>query len=402
MTTSPYSVRVLDRERRVIAVLSVLDEPRYSRRPRTATEIIISIPRVKHDPAQEFSVATGSDEQLITGSGANVMLGQVITRSKLGAIKRGHYLEVWRDDEVEITGRIELRDVHPDVIEVTAYTEEILLKDLLSPEQYGINYDNLDCADVIRDALDGWETRRLKSKADWDRRVTGSNVQAWDAAGGSLWLARDSEGAYHRNGHAVYEFNSADFPGFQRWDRIRWASDYDDNSLVYTTIQYRFGTSGPWLPDTTWPSYEPDEDEEEEEEEEEELTQMLTGERGVLPDQLGLAITGTDPILQVRVNLYTDDPDSQDEDEEGTMGSSPVFFALEVIARTNGPVTAGDIPAETGVTARGINASNSEQFEIIRQAAEQADLDFEVRGGLINVGEAFGPDISGEVNLVTS
>src|SRR5690625_5046887 len=106
MTSTPYSVRVLDRERRVIAVLDVLDEPRYSRRPRTATEIIISIPRVKHDPAQEFSVATGSDEQLITGSGANVMLGQVITRSKLSAIKRGHYLEVWRDDEVEITGRI--------------------------------------------------------------------------------------------------------------------------------------------------------------------------------------------------------------------------------------------------------------------------------------------------------
>lgn len=353
------TVRLLNKNRELIRVLTGVSDPAYARRPRSATEVTVSLPR-----------ATAP------------------------AIDRGMFLELWRGEEREAIGRIDIRDVDPDFIHVTAFTEEVLLKDYKCPDQYTPVFASMDAADAIRLALARWRTRRVKTKAQWQASVSSSNVEAHDAAGGSLWLSRDGQGQYHRSGYAIYQFNSSDFPGFTSWDRVRWASDYPPEGLVFTTIQYRFGTSGSWIPSTEWPSYETDD--------EDELTQMLTGERGVLPDRLGLAITGTNPVLQVRVNLYTDDPDSQEEDEEDTAGSSPVFFALEVIARATGPVGAGDIPPSFGVTVSGINADNVDAFEIIRQVCEQVDVGFNVVDGLCNTAEAFGPDLSGDVNLVTS
>lgn len=353
------TIRLLNQDREILHVLTGVAEPRYSRRPHAATEIEVTIPR----------------------AGAP-------------AVDRSQFLELWRGEQREATGRIEIRDVSPSTITITAFTEEILLKDYQSPAQYGPVFAGMSASEAIRHALARWRCRRVKTAAEWAASVTRQNVEARDAAGGTLWLARNAEGAYHRNGHAVYQFNSSSFPGFTGWDRIRWASDYPPDGLVFTTIQYRFGTSGPWLPDATWPSYDGDDPEE--------PTQTLTGERGVMPDQLGLALTGTSSVLQVRVNLYTDDQDSQEEDEEETSGSSPVFFALEVIARAAGPVQAGDLAPELDdVTVQGITADDTEAFDIIRQICEQAEADYAVTDGLCHVAEAFGPDLSGEVNLVT-
>lgn len=355
------TLRVLNRARETLAILLNVSDPQFTREPRAATEITVTVPRA--DPNVQH-------------------------------LQLGNYVEVLQDDVKIATGRIDLRDATPTEVTITAFTEEILLKDYKCPSDYGPVFATMDAADVVRECLERWETRRVKSKANWQTAVSSVNVAAEDVAGGSLWLARDGNGAYHRNGHAVFQFNSSSFPGFTRWDRIRWASDYPPDSLVFTTVQYRFGTSGPWLPDVSWPSYETDDPEE--------LTQTLTGERGVLPDQVGLALSGTNPILQVRVNLYTDDPDSQDEDEEGTMGSSPAFYALEVIARAAGPVTEGDIPATLDHTVTGITASDTPAFDIIRQALEQAESGFQVHHGEIDVAGAFGPDLSTEINLVTN
>ncbi len=351
------SVRILDRNRAVLAVLPGAFDARYTRRPLSATEVSVSVPR--DSPGLEHAV-------------------------------RGNLLEVWRGQVLEASGRLELRDVSGGVITLTAYTEEILLKDSRLPAAYGAVFSGMDAADVIRACLDGWAVKRIKSATEWADTTGISKVVAVDAGGGTLWLARDGDGKYERNGYAYYRFTAASIPNFKGWDRIRWASDYPADGLVYTTIQYRFGTSGTWLPNVTWPS-------------DGDPSQTLTGERGVLPDEQGLSLGGaTNSILEVRCNLYSDDQDSQEEGETGTSGTSPRFYALEVIARTTGVITAGSIPASTGVTMQAVNADATTAFDVIRDACEQAKLDFQVLQGQLSAAEAFGPSLTNVVNLVTS
>lgn len=351
------TARILDRARAVLTVLPEAFDARYSRRPLAATEVVVSVPR--DSPGLEHAV-------------------------------RGNLIEVWRDQTLEASGRLELRDVSGGVITLTAYTEEILLKDVRLPAAYGAVFSGMDAADVIRACVDGWAVKRIKAASEWAAYVGRVNAQAVDAGGGTLWLTRDGAGKYERAGYAYYRFNSSDFPGFKSWDRIRWASDYPPDGLVYTTVQYRLGTSGAWLPTITWPS-------------DGDPPQTLTGERGVLPDELGLDLGGaTNAILEVRCNLYSDDQDSKEEGETGTSGTSPRFYALEVIARTTGVVAAGAIPAATGVTMQAVNADATTAFDVIRDACEQAKLDFQVVQGQLTAAQAFGPTLTNIVNLVTS
>lgn len=351
------SVRILDRQRAVLAVLPEAFDARYSRRPLSATEVTVSVPR--DSPGLEHAV-------------------------------RGNLIEVWRGSTIEASGRLELRDVQGGTITLTAYTEEILLKDARLPPVYGAALSGRDAADVIRACLDGRVVKRVKSPSEWADNAGTSGVQIVDAAGGSLWLARDGNGKYLRNGYAYYNFSAASIPGFKAWDRIRWASDYPADGLVYTTIQYRFGPTGPFLPTISWPS-------------DGDPPQTLTGERGVLPDELGLDLGGaTDPNLTIMVRLYSDDQDSQEEGETTTSGTSPRFYALEVIARTTGTITSGTIPTSTGTIMQAVNADAVTPFDVIRDACEQAKLDFQVLQGALSVAEAFGPSLTNIVNLVTS
>jgi len=365
------TVRILDPATRgVLAVLPEATDPRYSRRPRSATEIVVTVPR----DAPGLAHAT-----------------------------RGRLLEVWRGDELEASGRLELRDVSGDSVLLTAYTEEIRLKDYRTPAVYGAALSGRDAADVIRACLDRWYPIRLKTVKEWlelsehMRSRLSSGVSAHDAGGGTLWLARDAQGRYVRSGWVRYMFDSSTIPGFTGWDRIRWASDYPPDGLVYTTVQYLLSDGGAvphpsdptgYLPNVSWqsPSTNP---------------QTLYGERGVLPDEIGIDLGGaTNRYLYVVLRLYTDDQTSQEEGEEGTSGSSPRFYALEVVARTQGEIIAGDIPAETGVTVQAINADSATAFDVIRDACEQANLDFQVVTGALHVAESFGGEDG--LHLVTS
>lgn len=355
-----YSLRVLDLDRSVLAILDRVSNPTYTRKKREATAIVVTLPR--------------GDQ-------------------KLDSIQRGRFLEVWRNGVREASGRIELRDVLKHTVVVTAYTEEILLKDYITPAAYGAVLSNMDAIDVVKACIDGWHTVSIKSVEQWSTTVERNRVEPKDAVNGSLWLTRNASGQYQREGYAVYQFRAVDIPGFKSWERIRWSSDYPPDSMVFTTIQWREGTSGTWLPTTSWPSCTGGDCE---------SPQTLRGERGVMPDQIGLRINSTAAVLQVRCNLYSDDQESKEEDEANTSGSSPRFFALEVIARTAGTITTGSLPASAGVTAKGINADSATAFDVIRQATEQANLDFEVTARQLSVAESFGTDLSGEVNLVTS
>lgn len=363
------TARILDRDRNVLSVLPEVFDPRYSRRPRSATEVIVSLPR--NAPGLQHAV-------------------------------RGNLLEVWRGETLEASGRLELRDVAGGVVTLTAYTEEILLKDYRTPAAYGAALSGLDAADVVRSCLNRWMVQRVKSVADWNGdnipSQYRSNVQAIDAAGGSLWLTRNGAGQYERSGHVVFTFEGSEIPGFAGWDRIRWSSDWPPDGLVYTTVQYFLNNSssapGPasssWLPNISFPS-------------DSDNSQTLRGERGVLPDELGIDLGGDTRLrLHVICRLYTDDQVSQEEGETGTSGSSPRFFALEAIARVNTPLTAGEIPAATGKTIQAVNADTVTAFDVVRDACEQAGLDFQVRQGQLHVADAFGPSLTASVNLVTS
>src|SRR5690606_35873389 len=112
------SIRILNPlTRSVLAVLPEAFDARYARQPRTAMEIVAAVPR----DAPGLAYAT-----------------------------RGNLLEVWRGEELEASGRIEIRDVSGDAVLLTAYTEEIRLKDYRTPAVYGAALSGRDAADVIR------------------------------------------------------------------------------------------------------------------------------------------------------------------------------------------------------------------------------------------------------------
>lgn len=390
-----FTLCVLNEARELIAALDEIAKPQFSKRSRAATEITVTVPRdITPDTIILYRLVTGDGEQFVTGDGKAMLAQTRDSPSKLGFLQRGNFLQIFRHDVPIASGRIEIRDVDPDWVTVTAYTEEILLQDYRTPDQYSAVLNGLDAADAIRLCLQRWHTVRIKTAGQWDDGSL-TDTEAWDAAGGSLWLERDNEGAYKRNGYAIYTFDAGDIPGFLEWDRIRWLADYPPNGLVYSTIQYRFGTSGPWIPSTSWPSLL-DEDGDPDPE-----GQTITGERGILPDQLGLYVGTNNATLQVRVNLYSDDPDSEDDDEEGTSGSSPVAFALEVIARTAGPVSEGDIPISTGHTVLGVAADGATALDVVQQVCEQAKLEFEVVNGALTVAEKLGPDLDDDINLIS-
>lgn len=363
------TVLILDPATR--AVLTVLPEAvsvTYARRPRTATEITVTVAR----DAPGLAHAT-----------------------------RGRLLEVWRGTTLEASGRLELRDVTRSTVTLTAYTEEIVLKDYVTPDAYGAALSGRDAADVIRACLDRWHTIRLKAAADWQAggsvaNLAMTNVQAVDAGNGTLWLTRNGSGQYERAGYVRLTFDADTIPGFTGWERVRWASDYPPDGLVYTTLQYALSNSATlpgesstsWLPNVSWqsPSTNP---------------QTLKGERGVLPDEIGLELGGaTERYLHVICRLYSDDQTSQEEGEVDTSGSSPRWYALEVVARTGGPIQAGSIPASTGVTVQALQADNAPAFDVIRAACEQAELDFQVLAGALNVAESFGGEDG--LHLITS
>src|SRR5690606_27724115 len=65
-----------------------------------------------------------------------------------------------------------------------------------------------------------------------------------------------------------------------------------------------------------------------------------------------------------------------------------------------GEVLEGDIPASTDHTVQAINADSATAFDVIRDACEQANLDFQVHGGALHVAESFGGEDG--LHLVTS
>lgn len=309
-----------------------------------------------------------SAEQALNAAGTIVLdvpRGDV----KLSSAPLGATLEIRRGTERLLRGRIVARDVEPDIVALTALTEEALLGDARTPPTYGPVLAGLDLADLARELNRRWVPKRVKTTTEWGAFVESSQVAAVAYDQGVLSLAKDASDAYYSSGYAVYQFNSSDFPGFASWDRIRWASDYE--APVYTSVQYRFGTTGTWTPAATAT---------------EEDGTVVAGVRGGLPAQIGIDLAdATNSVLQVRINLYTSDTTSEDPGGTTQKGRTPFAYALEVIARGAELYTTTLLPASAGAVVASVAADRAPVLEVLRTACESVGWAFWMDAGQLDL-----------------
>lgn len=295
--------------------------------------------------------------------------------SKSSLLSLSQYIQIYCDGIYTIGGRITKRDYTDSTVDITAFTEEIKMESVICPAQYSRKYDGWDIADIVRDLSKGWHTQRIKSTSQWEEAVDSSNVD-FNTLSNRIMLTKDGAGVYNQDGHATYRFFSSDNSSFTSWDRIRWVSDNygqtDDGEieLVNTTIQYRYGATVGSLGSWSTPVV------------------------GAMPDTLGLDISLLNaPVLEVRINLHTDDITSEDQNGDA-IGSSPVVFALEVISRTTAYIGTSNIPASTGVQADGLIADEDSAFSILSSVCEIADWEFEVYNNDIYLANRLGNDLT--------
>lgn len=361
-----YNIRLLDQSRHRIAVIEAPASWRYTRRPSEATEISLTLPREHMDAALPAGMDAYAVLSPVQAAWIGTHPGTVTAEPKHRRARIGRYVEIYRGATHVVTGRITKVDIGADTITLQCHTEEIELESAVTPAQYGRVWDDWDLADVARDLLHGWHVLRVKDKSQWDAAIDRSNVDT-STEPGVVMLAK-SGGRYVASGYITVRFEKADVPGFVRWDRIRWASD--NGALVRTTMQWR-ADGGAWSQEI----------------------------EGTYPDEVGVLIgAATADVVDVRINLYTDDRETQGPD--GTpIGQTPFVFAVEVIARTTVVLEAGDIPASTGVRVSGIEADCASALNVLSQACAQVGWEFWVQDGKLNIAERMGQDRTSSVLL---
>jgi hypothetical protein len=361
-----YQARILDKNRKLVAILPGV-RWHYTRRINEATDVSIYIPREIIDEV----VAPDHPLYGFLGAAQPVVVEGAPKRerdNKPAYAAIASYVQVYQGDKLRASGKIVGRDLG-QVVTVHAMTEEILLEANLTPAQYGKVWDGWDLADVARDLLDGWQTIRVKAPEQWQQYMVDSYRVDLTTDPGLVMLAKDAEGKYYQSGYITLAFSADEIPNFKRWDRIRWSADSDGSGgpgqepIVRTTMQ--------WSPNGSSWSAEWD---------------------GGLPEEVGYYIGGTYPQVYVRINLYTNDTESED-DEGNPVGVTPTVFACELIARTQGPgVAVGNIPATAGVRVKSLDADHTSALQVLVAACEQADWEFTVWNGALSVAETLGTD----------
>ena len=341
----PYEpgVTILDRERQIRAILPG-SRWNYSRRLNEATELSVYIPR----QAVTDNIPAGHD------------LAGFFRENKTQYAEIAAFVQVFAGSKLKASGKINRRTLG-ELVTIQAYTEEILLESNLTPAQYGMVWDGWDLADVARDLLDGWQSIRIKDASQWQSYMVGSSNVDLTTDPGHVMLAKRSNGRYYESGYITLAFGAGEIVNFKRWDRIRWSADSEDP--VKTTIQY--SADG-----VNW----------------------STEFDGGLPEEIGLVPNfGTQDTVYVRINLYTNDTEAEDP-EGNPVGVTPTVFAVELIARTEGDLVAGNIPDVAGVTVKGIEADHASAFQVLLAACEQVGWEFQVVNGALSIAEALGED----------
>lgn len=345
-----HCVRILGNDRLPQAVLNGV-RWHYSKRLNEATEVSVYIPK-----------------EALRGELLPGKLQEYLSNDNVRHAKIASYVQIYQGRRLKASGKINSREIGSQHTTIMAYTEEILLEGNQTPAQYGRVWDNQDLADVARDLLDDWHTIRVKDQTQWINHLVESYNVDLTTEPGIVMLSKDSNGRYHSDGYIVLEFTIADIEQFKRWDRIRWAADSEGD--VTTSIQY--STDG-----SNWSA----------------------PFDGGYPEEIGVVPSGAEePVQYVRINLHTDDTESEDPDGN-PVGTTPVVYAVELIARTQGELIPGNIPSSAGVTVKGISADYASAFEVLLNACEQVGWEFSVLDGQLSIAENLGADRSNEILL---
>lgn len=361
-----YQARILDKDRKLKAVLPGV-RWHYTRRINEATNIEIYIPKEtidEHITPNHVLYGFFAPNQPFVVQGKSA--GTKPNKTKYAEI--ASYIQIYKGDKLKVSGKINSRTLG-EIVTVSAYTEEILLETNLTPAQYGKVWDGWDLADVARDLLDGWQTIRVKAQEQWqDRMVASSNVDLTTNPG-HVMLAKRSNGRYYDSGYITLKFNKSEIANFKSWDRVRWSADSE--GPVKTSIQ--ISSNG---------------------------TSFSAPFDGGLPEEIGYYIGGNHDQIYIRINLYTSDTESEDENGN-KVGVAPTVFALEVIARTEGNLVAGNIPQVAGVTVKELSADYASVLSVLVQACEQAGWEFNVFDGQLNLAKELGVDRTSQFVLRT-
>ena len=352
-----YQARILDKNRQIKAILPGILWS-YSRRINEATKVTFYIPREvidKHITQGHALYGFFAPTQPFLVQGAPVRERE--NKTKYAEI--AHFIQVYKGEHLVASGRIKSRTLG-EVVLIEAHTEEILLESNRTPAQYGKVWDGWDLADVARDLLDGWQSIRVKAQSQWQDRIVASSNVDLTTNPGHVMLAKRSNGRYYDNGYITLLFNKSEIPNFKAWDRVRRSADSEDP--VKTSIQ--ISTNG---------------------------TSFSTAFDGGFPEEIGYYIGGDHEQVWVRVNLSTTDTESEDENGN-KVGVTPTVFAVEVIARTEGSLVAGNIPSVAGVTVKGLSADHTSAFSVLSEACEQVGWEFNVWDGALNLAESLGVD----------
>lgn len=364
-----YTARLLGRDRQTVAVLDHHRGFSYESEPSAITPGSITLPR----------------------NDKNVRLSQL-----------SRYVYFYKNNVLEGTFVIVERDLSgdDDAFTLTLASEEVLLERTRTPENYGACLNNSgqfsstrgDLASIARELLPGWFWFTVKHKEGFGTNSlypgygyrVGSNRVDSETLPGVVILQEDANAAFYPSGYIILRFAAVNVPGFLRWDRVRWQADY--NATVKVTCQVRH-----WTDPATIPAWS-----------------TIPEVAGTDPGRLGYPVTGFRalgvgaPYVDIRFNLKTADTTSPDNEAAPTQyGQSPRLHAVELIARTQGAVEEGTIPASTSKTIRGLKASLSTAFDVLSQACQQAGWEFEVSQGKLNLAKELGQDRTNEVHLTT-
>lgn len=335
-----YSVIVYDESDNRVARLENVSNPRYSRSRNTADQVSISLPRT--DP---------KIDEIIIGRRFEIL------RNAIAGVS----------ERLECSAVISDRGYSGENFTIEGFTEEIYLENYLTPTSYGYPlYSENATLDTFFDQFDrSYEIERVKYNWD-DYDVEVSNVE-FSTDPDYVILTESSPGpppVYNTSGYITFRFQKTND---QEWDRIRWVSDYDEDSGVTTTIQYRQGaTAG--------------------------SGSFGTAEAGALTDVVG--IIPADPaanFMDVRVNFATTNT-----------AITPRLFALEVIKRT--PIDeVSSIVYDAGassVETPGLEANQKSLLQVLIDACEVTNWDFKLERGVLTFSSDLGTDRTNDYALI--
>lgn len=306
-----YRVRLLDRDRELVAVLDYISGLGYSRRFGQATPITIRLPRM--DP-----------------------------KTKL--VEQAHWIELWRGDTRKFVARVSERDLSQDPAIITAMTPEILLSDWHTPRNW--LYDGMDGADVLRDLCLKFQSTVFNAVEHWNVcELYQVDLDTQPTRAGDVIIARDDENHHYEHGYVVTP--PIDLGNVYRIERIRWAEKAggtlpDGSPLTQITVQTRTGNTS--VPDGSWSAWSS------------EFSAIESKEA----EQKGIVTSSpTARFIQVKVNLYTKDTFTPSEDG-GRFGLTPILHGLEVVARYETDIQGLAIPQTAGkqISEMTFNASN--------------------------------------------